>query len=187
MAAIVRDAVAAELDVPDAKRSTARDTRSHRYFYGRGSKPCAHDNTATTEGGLYSMSNFFKAGFHYRGKQYDSVEHYYQAKKFLPHSPEYAEKVRAANSPRAAKALCYAKNAPPIRGDWDVKRVKVMRRGVYEKFSQNSELKKCLLDTGDDVLHEDAPTDPFWGVCGKDMLGKILCEVRAQLRSEAKK
>ena len=48
------------------------------------------------------------------------------------------------------------------------------------------DLKQKLIDTGDARLHEDSPSDMFWGVKGKDMLGKLLMEVRDKLREHDK-
>ena len=76
---------------------------------------------------------------------------------------------------------------------WDDLRVGVMLDGLRAKFSQNADLKEKLLATGDRPIHEDSPTDSFWGWnapsqgnipqpgFGKDMLGKLLVQVREEL------
>jgi predicted NAD-dependent protein-ADP-ribosyltransferase YbiA (DUF1768 family) len=43
-------------------------------------------------------------------------------------------------------------------------------------------LKEKLLATGDAILHEDSPTDVFWGKKGEDWLGKLLMKVRDEIR-----
>ncbi len=54
---------------------------------------------------------------------------------------------------------------------------------------QTFDLRAELLGTGDGELVENAPRDYYWG-CGRDgsgrnMLGKILMEVRESLRRMA--
>ena len=53
------------------------------------------------------------------------------------------------------------------------------------KFTSHAELRNALLDTGDQEIVENAPTDYFWG-CGQlgggqNMLGKLLMETRSTL------
>ena len=54
------------------------------------------------------------------------------------------------------------------------------------KFTQNEELKKKLIDTGDATLIEgNTWNDTFWGVCngvGENNLGKILMKIREELK-----
>jgi len=70
-----------------------------------------------------------------------------------------------------------------IRQDWEDIKVDVMRCGLMAKFTQNENLKKLMLSTGDAELIEDSPYDGFWGAAnnGKNMLGKLLMEVRREL------
>lgn len=57
---------------------------------------------------------------------------------------------------------------------------------VYAKFTQNEELQKELLATGDQALIEDAVHDPYWGWgtshVGENKLGRILMTVRDAIR-----
>ncbi|MFL5340570.1 MAG: NADAR domain-containing protein [Gemmataceae bacterium] len=61
----------------------------------------------------------------------------------------------------------------------------MMRKAVREKFMQNSQLAVSLRATGDADLIEDSTTDAFWGAGadgrGKNWLGRVLLEVRAEL------
>ena len=69
--------------------------------------------------------------------------------------------------------------------------------GVYQKFMQNSEIQKALLESGDKVLVEASPVDKKWGVglehldprildkskwLGTNWLGQILMKVRDDIR-----
>ena len=73
---------------------------------------------------------------------------------------------------------------------WDTKKYDIMKRGLIEKFSQNINLKKALLDTNDAILVEASPYDTIWGIGlsekdaknkkwrGENLLGKALMDVR---------
>lgn len=80
-----------------------------------------------------------------------------------------------------------------IRDDWDDVKDDVMRLIVFEKFSQNDNLRKILLETGNKRLFEHTHRDAYWGDGhpikdpsvhgnGKNMLGIILEETREKLR-----
>ena len=65
-------------------------------------------------------------------------------------------------------------------------KVEVMRRAIDAKFRQHDELRELLLSTGDEELIEETDEDAFWG-CGSDgrgrnMLGRLLMELRERLR-----
>ena len=73
---------------------------------------------------------------------------------------------------------------------WDTKKYEIMKIGLIEKFSQNTELKKALLATNDSILVEASPYDTIWGIGlseedaktnkwrGDNLLGKALMDVR---------
>ena len=74
-----------------------------------------------------------------------------------------------------------------MRGDWDEIKVGVMRDLIRIKF-QDEQLVAELLCTGHKELIEgNTWNDIFWGVCngkGENWLGRILMEVREDLRKE---
>jgi ribA/ribD-fused uncharacterized protein len=59
---------------------------------------------------------------------------------------------------------------------------------VTAKFEQHPELAAALLATGDSRIVEHTENDSFWGDggdgSGRNMLGRILMEVRARLRRD---
>lgn len=72
----------------------------------------------------------------------------------------------------------------------------IIYEGLVAKFSQNEELKKRLLYTGNDMLAECAVKDRIWGIGlsmtdpdrhdmskwkGQNLLGYVLMMVRAKL------
>lgn len=65
-----------------------------------------------------------------------------------------------------------------------------MREALRAKFTQNEDLKKILLETGDATLVEHTANDNYWGDGGdgngKNMLGKLLIELREEFRKENK-
>jgi N-glycosidase YbiA len=134
--------------------------------------------------GLYAgLSNFYPAPIRIGGRVYPTVEHYFQSRKSRSRAKQ--EQIRGASTPAIAKHLgrdC------TLREDWEKIKVGVMRRALRAKFRQHSELRALLLSTGDRPLHEDAPFDRVWGYLGgegQDLLGKLLMELRTELREEA--
>lgn len=153
-----------------------------RYFWGRVNRVGKHDPSARIEAALYFCSNFAPSPFVLDDKHYATAEHYYQAAKFAKRDPALAERVRTAPTPTLCKRIAREPGTrAKMSAKWDAKRVKVMRRALDAKFRQNPALRAKLIATAPAVLHEDAPGDKFWGVCGEDQLGKLLVELRAQL------
>lgn len=127
------------------------------------------------------LSNFYPAPFvasiNNSELTYPTSEHFYQAMKAAIW--EDHEKIR--NMPTPGKAMRLGRRVKQI-GRWEDIKVNVMKNALTFKFTQNADLRRKLLDTGDAILHEDSPTDMFWGKKGEDMLGKLLMQVRSELR-----
>jgi len=129
------------------------------------------------------FSNF--AGYPIKiGKRiWPTSEHYFQAMKFKDLSEQ--EKVRKAHSPMQAARMGRDRKRT-LRRDWESAKVNVMREAVFAKFRQHEALSELLLATGDAVIIEHTANDDYWGDGGdgkgKNMLGRILMEVRAELR-----
>lgn len=139
-----------------------------------------------TAGEAYGeFSNFSRFGFALDGKYWKTSEHYFQAMKF--EGTEYEDKIREARSPKDAANLGRRRDFP-LREDWEIVKDDVMRRAVLKKFQTHPELIDLLVSTGDEKIVENARSDYYWGCgqdgSGKNMLGKILMEVREQLKSE---
>jgi ribA/ribD-fused uncharacterized protein len=130
----------------------------------------------------------------HQGISYPSNEHYYVAMKvndeqFINgryYTPgDFREMLATIESPSIVKKLG---QKIKVRGDWDSKKLEVMNWGVREKFNNDKTLKELLLSTGDlELIEGNQWKDTFWGVCngkGKNHLGKILMEVRRELRGE---
>jgi len=140
----------------------------------------------------------------------DTVEHCYQAQKFMgPNATkddlEYAKLIATQSTPNKAFILAkqqhkggyawvnilneqikkYKAKGVKMRSDWDDVKVDVMRQLLIEKF-KNPTLKKLLLSTKNKIIHEHTNRDKFWGDnldgSGKSMLGKLLMEIRDNLK-----
>jgi hypothetical protein len=133
------------------------------------------------------LSNFWRVEQYSHGKNYKvkTNENGYQSEK----AKDPLMRDWIAKAPTAYAAMMAGKNLKPdeIVDDWDNKKVEVMRIGLLAKFSQNYLLGQALLRTGDAILIEDSPTDMFWGgrlEGSQNMLGKLLMEVREELRKQ---
>ena len=128
-------------------------------------------------------SNFAPHPIKLRGKTWPTSEHFFQAQKFEDAKDQ--EEVRQARTPMLAARLGRDRKRK-LRRDWESTRVSVMREAVRAKFTQHEDLGRLLLDTGDAKLVEHTENDDYWGDggdgSGRNMLGRILMEVREELR-----
>lgn len=132
------------------------------------------------------FSNFAAYPVRIDGRVWPTTEHYFQAQKFK--SPEHQEEIRNAKSPMIAARMGRDRKKP-LRPDWESVKVAIMRLAVREKFQQHDEIRQILISTGDAVLVEHTENDSYWGDggdgSGKNMLGRLLMEVREELKIEA--
>ncbi len=130
------------------------------------------------------FSNFSHHGFELDNKWWMTSEHYFQAQKF--HATKYEEEIRLLDNPMKAAEMGRNRNLP-LREDWEEVKDDIMRKAVLAKFSQNTEIKEKLLETGEETIVEKTTNDYYWGCgtngTGKNMLGIILMETREHLRS----
>ena len=117
----------------------------------------------------------------FEGRLFRSAEHAYQAAKSL--KPDIRRKIADAPRPSDAKRLG---KSVLLRPGWEKIKLDVMCTVLRSKFS-NPNLKKALLATGDAKLEEGNDwNDRWWGTVngiGHNWLGKILMEIRAELRN----
>lgn len=132
------------------------------------------------------FSNFALYPIKLDGKTWPTSEHYFQAAKFSKKADQ--EAVRKANSPMLA-ARNGRDRRRKLRRDWESAKVGVMRKAVLAKFSQHEELRDLLLSTNESKIVEHTENDNYWGDGGdgggKNMLGKVLMEVRSEIRRRA--
>ena len=129
------------------------------------------------------LSNFSDHGFTLNGIRWPSVEHFYQAQKYV--GTEVAERIRKAESTAKARKVGQDRSLVP-RPDWDGVKEEVMRRAVRAKFEQNRRLREQLLATEEEDLVHESKSDLFWGRnpegAGDNRLGVIIMEIRRDLR-----
>lgn len=139
--------------------------------------------STTDEFGCFS--NFARSWIGLKGQGWPTVEHYFQAQKFV--GTEYEDAIRLAKSPMIAKRMGRSRKYK-LRPDWESIKDAIMHEGVLAKFTQHQELRSVLLATGDARLVEHTAADSYWGDggdgSGKNMLGIILMNVREQLRRD---
>lgn len=129
------------------------------------------------------FSNFFPRPITVDGEEYSTSEHYFQAMKYHK-NPEYFEKIKNAKTPNECAKLGRSRDHP-LRPDWEDVKDDIMRTAIRAKFTQHEDLKKVLLDTEDTELVESTWRDSYWADGGdgkgKNMLGKLLMELREEL------
>lgn len=154
---------------------------------------CFH-NTEEENGYL---SNWYLSDFKVDSIQFSSMEQYMMYKKAI-----------VFNDNKIAKEILETKDVSKIKAlgrqvlnyddtYWNGVRQIIIYKGLLEKFSQNEDLKKRLLNTGNDILAECAVQDKIWGIGlsmkdvnrwdmekwrGENLLGFALMMVREELR-----
>jgi ribA/ribD-fused uncharacterized protein len=145
------------------------------------------------------FSNFYKCQFRIENILFFSSEQYFMYKKAMAFmDAETAELILKTKLPWEAKKLGrQVKNFK--KEEWDEMCEKIMYDAVYHKFSQNKELTRKLLDTGETEICESSPIDLVWGCglsmedpkilnkdnwTGKNLLGKVLVNLRKNLRQQ---
>jgi hypothetical protein len=147
------------------------------------------------------FSNFYPAKLVVDKIEYSSSEQYFMGQKALHFGDkETFEKILKAKTPKEAKVL-----GRQVKGyvdeEWAKVRYDVMKKAVYEKFSQNEDLLEFILSVkfDDKKFVEGSPIDGVWGIRidwqnpeaddeskwnGLNLLGKVIDDVRAELLSE---
>lgn len=142
-------------------------------------------NFYSTKDDYGCFSNFSRHKLFLKDKSWKTSEHYFQAQKFVGTSHE--EELRLADSPMEVAKMGRDRKRP-LRKDWETAKDDIMREALKAKFTQNKDLKKILLETDDAELVEHTANDNYWGDggngSGKNMLGKLLMELREELKNE---
>ncbi len=142
------------------------------------------------------LSNWYPSRFIVCGKEFSSMEQYMMYKKAVCFGDcSSVEKIMLTDDVALIKQL-----GREVKGYddnlWSGIRQIVVYEGLVEKFSQNENLKKALIETGNSVLAECAVNDCIWGIglsmkdplrldCskwrGKNLLGYALMATREKL------
>lgn len=129
------------------------------------------------------FSNFSAHPIYIDKVSWRTSEHYFQAQKFT--NSGAVDQIHRAESPMKAAQLGRSRDYP-LRVDWDVVKDDVMRRVVRTKVAQHADVRETLASTGSATIVEHTSNDSYWADggdgSGKNMLGKILMEIRAELQ-----
>lgn len=138
-------------------------------------------------GSNFYLSNFYSCDITVGPITFPSTEHAFQATKATNESD--LNYVRWAASPKEAKKRG---QKIELRNNWDSIRYNIMTTVTWLKFSQNHDLQKRLMKTGQQELIEgNRWHDNYWGQCFCDKcksadaynyLGCILMTVRTSLQ-----
>ena len=129
-------------------------------------------------GKYFFLSNFFASKIRYNGLTFLNNEAAFQAQKCPERASEFCE-LNPSDAKRLGRKV-------RLRSDWESVKDDVMYDVCHAKFSQNANLRRQLLNTGNAELVEgNTWGDRVWGVCGgvgENRLGKILMRIRDEMK-----
>lgn len=150
--------------------------------------PATQSETTLTitnfHGQYFFLSNFYPSSIQLEGETYPTVEHAFQALKTSEADDRRA--IREAETAARAKQLGRRVN---LRADWERVKFGLMGDLLRQKFADPN-LRASLLATGEaDLIEGNTWGDKVWGCVqvkgkwiGQNNLGKLLMQVRAELR-----
>jgi len=143
------------------------------------------------------LSQWYQASFEMNNINYKCAEQYMMCEKArLFNDEEALNKILQAYHPNQMKRIGRTiKNFD--NNIWDKHKMQIVKIANLAKFSQNSKLKKYLINTEDKILVKNVLHDNIWGIGlsknndlkynplnwnGENLLGFILMEVREVLK-----
>ena len=151
-------------------------------------------------GYLSPLSNFHKCEVRVNGVSYRSVEHFYQMRRAaLCNEHELVAKLHVMDTAREVKQAVndFKRDQPGKLVLSENEDLDIMKTGLTAKFADKA-LQTFLLETGDKTIIECNADDKFWS-CGlgldnpsfpsrtrwkgKNQLGKLLQQIRSDLRN----
>ena len=143
------------------------------------------------------MSQWYESDFTINNIKFNTCEKYMMYQKaVLFNDIENMNNILLLNDPSKIKKMGRkVKNFNQEK--WDSVKKEIIYKGNLYKFSQNKNLLKKLLDTGDMILAETSPYDKIYGIGlkpndlkiqyisqwkGENLLGEALMRVRENLR-----
>lgn len=143
------------------------------------------------------LSNWYLSDFRIDSIKFSSTEQYMMYKKAIVFNDnKIAKEILETTDVSKIKAL--GRQVSNYNDKyWNGVRQIIIYKGLLEKFSQNKDLKKRLLNTGNDILAECAVQDKIWGIGlsmkdvnrwdmekwrGENLLGFALMMVREELQ-----
>lgn len=143
------------------------------------------------------LSNWYLSEFTVDGVSFSSMEQYMMYKKaVLFEDTDIAAQIMDTDDVVAIKE--FGRRVSGYNDSvWNGMRQVIIYKGLIEKFRQNKDLLKALLNTGNNILAECAVNDHIWGIGlsmtddrrndinawnGQNLLGYSLMLVRDELR-----
>jgi ribA/ribD-fused uncharacterized protein len=142
------------------------------------------------------LSNFYPSKFIVNNITYTCNEQYLMAQKaVLFNDLDAFSQIMNTTKPTIMKK--FGRKVKNFNDEiWKLNRNRILYEGLIEKFKQNDSLKQSLIQTKSLILVEASPYDRIYGVglgqnddrildetkwLGKNLLGQILMQVRANL------
>jgi len=134
-----------------------------------------------------AFSNYFPRSVIIDGIAYASSEHAFQCAK--ARRAEVRAWIAAAPTAMLAAAAGDALGPEDTVPDWAERMVPLMLAVLRAKFTQHRDIAALLVGTGEarlvEIAPEDNPVNRYWSEvdgAGLNVLGKLLMEVRAEIR-----
>lgn len=149
--------------------------------------------------GIYSQ--WYMRSFKIDDIEYNCCEQYMMAKKakIFCDDKNY-DLIMNSSNPRDQKKYGRKINNFDLE-EWKKHNYKIIVDANYAKFSQNEDLKKELLNTGNNIICEASPYDKIYGIGikksdpdvhdqskwkGTNLLGKAIMDAREKIKKENK-
>jgi ribA/ribD-fused uncharacterized protein len=137
-----------------------------------------------------AFSNLFRRSVLFEDRVYPTAEHAYQAGK--ARKDKVREWILSAPTPALVAMAAHGLYTWDIVPEWSERKYDRMREVLRAKFTQHEDLKELLISTGTARLVESGTVSNLvnrtWGEVngkGKNMLGILLMELRAELSKTA--
>lgn len=135
---------------------------------------------------FYPFDNFSAFQVEWRDVLWPTVEHAYQAAKFMGVSSDVVELIKNARSPHDAQKIANEYKVQRVT-DWNEIKVGIMKEINRCKIDQHPYVLKKLLESGNRIIIEDSWRDSEWGWGenrnGENLLGKLWMELREEYRA----
>lgn len=147
----------------------------------------------------HPFSNWWMSDFVVDGVTYNCGEQWMMAQKaLLFEDRDICDKILQNKKPDVIKRLGrLVKNFDD--DTWNEHRYELVKKGLIEKFRQNEHCRRTLMSTGNAMICEASPYDKIWGIgidarhrninyperweqTGLNLLGKILMDIRDELK-----
>lgn len=131
------------------------------------------------------LSNFSEHQVEYEGASYLTAEHAYHCQRY--EDPAIISEIFTAPTARAAweTSQKYKSRQNP---EFTELKVEIMKKILRAKADQHEDVRRALLESGEQEIVKNEPNDSFWGNgpdgSGRNELGKLWMSIRAEIAAE---